>query len=227
MESKVTKALLFRLKAQIMQFCLQIAIFFVHLSDENALKQLPMKRFWYTVALTIALGFTCCACGGKGSKTSSLTEQTNELSAAPSELETDTIDEDDGDPNIKAASPSRMRMVVDGQGNVVGRYVSANETTYTVSVQDDIEVPMTENSVVTFSAKNGQGVVFTRRTNVNVRTQPSLEAPAFIQISCPKGETPKTYPCLGKTQGWYKILIKGKEGYVRHDLVEWDGMDTF
>ena len=118
-------------------------------------------------------------------------------------------------------------MVVDDQGNVVGRYVRTNETTYTVSVQDDAEVPIAGHTVVTYSAKNGQGVVFTHRTNVNVRTQPSLEAPAFIQISCQKGEMPKTYPCLGKTQGWYKILIKGKEGYVRHDLVEWDGMDTF
>ena len=186
-----------------------------------------MKRFWYAAALSFALGFACCACGGRGNNASSETEQTNELAPAPSELETDTIEEDDGDPNIKAASPDRMKMVVDSQGNVVGRYVCTNETTYTVSVQDDIEVPIAGNTVVTYSAKNGQGVVFTHRTNVNVRTQPSLEAPEFIQISCPKGEIPKTYPCFGKTQGWYKIQIKGKEGYVRHDLVEWDGMDTF
>jgi hypothetical protein len=32
---------------------------------------------------------------------------------------------------------------------------------------------------------------------------------------------------LGKVKEWYKIQIRGKEGYVRHDLVEWDGMDTF
>ena len=186
-----------------------------------------MKRFWYTATFAIALGLACCACGSKGNKTTTLTEQTNDLTATPLEMETDTIEEDDGDPNIKAASPSHMKMVVDDQGNVVGRYVRTNESTYTVSVQDDVEVPIAGHTVVTYSAKNGQGVVFTHRTNVNVRTQPSLEAPAFIQISCPKGEMPKTYPCLGKTQGWYKILIKGKEGYVRHDLVEWDGMDTF
>lgn len=186
-----------------------------------------MKRFWYAAALTIAIGFACCACGGKGDKTASKAEQTNDFSAFPSELETDTINADDGDPNIKAASPDRMKMVVDSQGNVVGRYVSTNETTYTVSVQDDTEVPIAGNTVVTYSAKNGQGIVYTQRTNVNVRTQPSLEAPAFTQISCPKGELPQTYPCLGKTQGWYKILVKGKEGYVRHDLVIWDGMDSF
>lgn len=187
-----------------------------------------MKRFWFTTMLAIALGVSCCACGGRGDKTvSSEPEQTNESAIVPQELETDTIEEDDGDPNIKAASPSHKKMVVDDQGNVVGRYVRTNETTYTVAVQDDVDVPIAGHTVVTYSAKNGQGVVFTYRTNVNVRTQPSLEAPAFTQISCPKGEMPKTYPCLGKTQGWYKILIKGKEGYVRHDLVIWDGMDTF
>ena len=42
------------------------------------------------------------------------------------------------------------------------------------------------------------------------------------------GCVPDTYPCLGKTKnGWYKILIDGKVGYVRGDLVVWDGMDTF
>lgn len=186
-----------------------------------------MKRLWYTAAFTIALGFACCACGGRGNKTATLTEQTNDLTTTPTEMEADTINEDDGDPNIKAASVDKMKMVIDNEGNVVGRYVRTNETTYTVSVQDDVEVPIEGHKVVVFSAKNGQGVIFTHRTNVNVRTQPSLEAPAFIQISCPKGEVPQTYPCLGKTQGWYKILIKGKEGYVRHDLVEWDGMPSF
>lgn len=186
-----------------------------------------MKRFWFTTVLAIALGVSCCACGGRGGKTvSAEPEQTDKSALVPQEEE-DTFEEDDGDPNIKAASSSHMKMVVDAQGNVVGRYVCTNETTYTVVVQDDVDVPIAGHTVVTYSAKNGQGVVFTHRTNVNVRTQPSLEAPAFTQISCPKGEMPKTYPCLGKTQGWYKILIKGKEGYVRHDLVEWDGMDTF
>lgn len=187
-----------------------------------------MKRFWFTTVLAIALGVVCCACGGRGGKTVPLEpEQTNESAIVSQELENDTIEEDDGDPSIKAASPSHKKMVVDDQGNVVGRYVRTNETTYTVSVQDDVDVPIAGHTVVTYSAKNGQGVVFTYRTNVNVRTQPSLEAPAFTQISCPKGGMPKAYPCLGKTQGWYKILIKGKEGYVRHDLVVWDGMATF
>jgi hypothetical protein len=80
---------------------------------------------------------------------------------------------------------------------------------------------------VTYSAKNGQGIVYTHRTHVNIRTQPDLKSPVITQISTPEGELPQTYPCLGKTQGWYKIRVKGAVGFVRHDLVEWDGIDTF
>ena len=82
-------------------------------------------------------------------------------------------------------------------------------------------------SSIVYSAKNGQGVIYTHRTHVNIRTQPNLESPVITQISYNKGETIQTYPCLGKTQGWYKIRVNGKVGYVRHDLVEWDGIDTF
>ena len=35
-----------------------------------------------------------------------------------------------------------MKMVVDKHGEVVGRYVKTNKTTYTVGVQDDGEVPI-------------------------------------------------------------------------------------
>ncbi len=38
---------------------------------------------------------------------------------------------------------------------------------------------------------------------------------------------PETFPCLGKVNGWYKIRINGKVGYVREDLAEWDGICTF
>ena len=151
-----------------------------------------------------------------------------EFEATTDELENDSIvDEDDGDPNIKAASVDHMKMVIDSHGNVVGRYVRTNQTSYTVSVQDDLEVPKIGHKIVTYSAKNGQGIVYTHRTHVNIRTQPDLKSPVITQISTPEGELPQTYPCLGKTQGWYKIRVKGAVGFVRHDLVEWDGIDTF
>ena len=184
-----------------------------------------MKRFWYAAAIAIALGIVCNSCGGKGSKTPTpsetvLTEET--------EMEANTIEEEDeGDPNIKAASVDHMKMVIDSRGNVVGRYVRTNQTSYTVSVQDDVEVPKLGHKIVEYSAKNGQGIVYTLRTNVNVRTQPDLKSSIICQITTKAGEMPQTYPCLGKTQGWYKIRIRGTQGYVRHDLVIWDGMDTF
>ena len=185
-----------------------------------------MKRFWYATALAIALGTMCYSCGGKDSKTPTLTE--TELTDENTEMETDTItDVDDGDPNIKAASVDHMKMVIDSRGNVVGKYVRTNQTSYTVTAQDDVEVPKLGHKIVEYSARNGQGVVYTLRTNVNVRTQPDLKSPIICQITTKAGEVPQTYPCLGKAQGWYKIRIRGTEGYVRHDLVIWDGMDTF
>ena len=192
-----------------------------------------MNRFWYAAALTIALGFACSSCGGKNNNNETSTHpdtlQTAGVAITPIEMAPDTIkeEEDDGDPKIKAASVDHMDMVIDSRGNVAGRYVRTNQTSYTVLVQDDIEVPKIGHKIVTYSAKNGQGVVFTRRTHVNVRTQPNLESPVITQISYNKGEMIQTYPCLGKTQGWYKIRVNGKVGYVRHDLVEWDGIDTF
>ena len=180
----------------------------------------------------IALGWTCCSCGGKNNSNENTAPSETELAdvsdADIAETETDIYDEEaDGDPKIKAASVDHMKMVIDSRGNVAGRYVRTNQTSYTVSVQDDVEVPKIGHKIVTYSAKNGQGVVYTRRTHVNVRTQPDLKSPVITQISYEQGQSPKTYPCLGKTQGWYKIRVKGSVGYVRHDLVEWDGMDTF
>ena len=191
-----------------------------------------MKRYWYVAALAMGLGFVCCSCGGKGNKNDNATSTEMELiegfDTDLTETETDTYDaEADGDPKIKAASVDHMKMVIDSKGNVVGRYVRTNQTSYTVSVQDDVEVPKIGHKIVTYSAKNGQGVIYTHRTHVNIRTQPTLESPVITQISYDKNKAPETYPCLGKTRGWYKIRVKGKVGYVRHDLVEWDGMDTF
>ncbi len=186
-----------------------------------------MRRHFYIASLAIALCMTAFSCGNSGN--TSLAPADNSLTNS---IDTTTTinaeEEDDGDPNIKAASVDKMNMVVDENGNVVGRYVRTNEDTYTVSVQDDVEVPIAGHEVVTFSAKNGQGVVYTRRTYVNVRVEPDLNSPVLKQISYNKNNgVPETYPCLGKTKGWYKISIKGKVGYVRHDLMEWDGMDTF
>ncbi len=126
-------------------------------------------------------------------------------------------------------SAQSMKMVVDNKGNVVGRYVKTNATTYTVDVQDYGEVPKAGNRVVTYSATAGQGIVYrnqVRRGNINVRKGPSTSHTVIGKIRETDG-VPDTYPCLGKVNGWYKIRFNGKIGYVREDMVDWDGMDTF
>lgn len=128
-----------------------------------------------------------------------------------------------------AAGAQSMKMVVDSKGEVVGRYVKTNATTYTVSVQDDYDVPKAGKRVVTYSAAVGQGIVYRnqeRTGNTNVRKSPSLKAAVVTQIPEFDG-VPDCYPCLGKKNGWYKIRIDGKVGYVRQDMAEWDGMCTF
>ena len=87
-----------------------------------------------------------------------------------------------------------MKMVVDDKGDVVGRLVKINETTYTVSVQDDYDVPKEGNKVVTFQADKGQGIVYPKNNgNINVRKAPSVKSPVVAKIpflkTCP---TPTT-----------------------------------
>lgn len=125
-----------------------------------------------------------------------------------------------------------MKMVVDSRGNVVGRYVRTNKTTYTVDVQDSYNVPKKGNRVVTFSAAKGQGVVYYDQShtgNLNVRKSPSTNSPVVTQITDPAsiGCVPDCFDCLGKVNGWYKVRVNGRLGYVRGDLLEWDGMCTF
>lgn len=185
-----------------------------------------MKRHLYAVMLLLGLSITAFSCGGRGNTSDDSTtpvEPTDTIEAST----TNALPNNTEIPTVEAASVDNMKMVLDNQGNLVGRYVSSNENTYTVSVQDDFEVPKDGHRIVEFSAANKQGVIYTRRTHVNIRKSPSLTAPIVTQISYEKGTVPETYPCLGKSDEWYKIRVKDKVGYVRHDLVEWDGMDSF
>lgn len=135
---------------------------------------------------------------------------------------------------VAMANAQSMKMVVNSKGEPVGRYISTNETTstYTVGIQDNCEIPQEGYRVVTFSAKNGQGVVYrdqSRTGNFNVRKAPSIKARVIAKIpdTTAMGYVPEAYPCLGKVNGWYKIRINGKVGYVRDYLMVWDGMSTF
>lgn len=185
-----------------------------------------MKKTAYAALLLLGLSMIAYSCGNKNaSKAASEATDTAVVAAAdtltPQATPNNTVEA------VKPASVDSMKMVLDNRGNVVGRYIRTNDNTYTVAVQDDYDVPKSGNKIVTFSAQNGQGILYTRRTHVNIRKEPTTESPVLTQITFVKGRVPETYPCLGKVNGWYKIRVKGKVGYVRQDLVEWDGMDTF
>lgn len=128
--------------------------------------------------------------------------------------------------NLSAQS---MKVVVSGEGEVLGRWVKTNATTYSVCVQDDYDVPKAGNHVEVFSAEKGQGIVYRhpdRVGNINVRKGPSTKTAVIAKI--PDFEDlPEPYDCLGKVNGWYKINIDGKIGYVRADLMVWDAICTF
>ena len=129
-----------------------------------------------------------------------------------------------------AVSAQSMKMVVDSNGEVVGRLIKVNKNTYTVGVQDDYDVPKKGNHIETFSAAKGQGVVFRkseRTGNINIRKSPDIKSAVVGKIPDTE-DIPDVYDCLGKVNNWYKIMFdKNKVGYVRDDMVEWDGMCTF
>ncbi len=117
------------------------------------------------------------------------------------------------------------KVVVDTNGEFVGKYIRTNATTYTVGIQDYFDVPKKGHKVVVYSAEAGQGYVAPKGDgNVNVRSTPSTSGKKIGSLSGPNGGIPEEAPCLGKTNGWYKIQYGNKIGYVRADLMGWDPM---
>ena len=126
------------------------------------------------------------------------------------------------------AQQNSMKVVVSNDGTLVGRYVRQTATTYIANPVDwEEEVPKKGYRVEIWTPEKGKGHVGRRgdvNGNINVRKGPSVKTPVITQITEADGE--KDYPdCffvfLGKVNGWYKIRIKGKVGYVRQDLVDW------
>ncbi len=191
-------------------------------------KQKDMRKT--SIACLLMLAWGMMACGGRNSNETEIPPATNSgTDTIVQHIETPATDlpYDKNATTVKAASTDTMLMVLDYMGRVVGRYVRTNETSYTVCVKDEYEVPKDGREVVMFRAVDGKGILYTRRTNVIIRQQPTTASDVMTMISTPKGNIPETYPCLGKSGDWYKIIVKGKEGYVRQDLVIWDGMSSF
>lgn len=125
------------------------------------------------------------------------------------------------------AGAQSMKVVVDSAGIAVGRYVRANDSTYTVGVQDIFDVPKAGLRVVKYRAKDGRGVVWCKVPgSVSVYDRPSDNAAVIGHLVSEEGYVPDTYPCLGKHRGWYKVRVNGLTGYVRASQVFWDALDT-
>ena len=123
---------------------------------------------------------------------------------------------------------NRMKVVVSNDGMLVGKYVRQTDTTYVANPLDWEEVvPKKGYRVEVWTPEKGKGFVVRRdgvKGNINVRKGPSTQTAIVATIT--EADGLKDYPdnafdCLGKSNEWYKIKIKGKVGYVRQDLVEW------
>lgn len=115
------------------------------------------------------------------------------------------------------------KVIVDSRGNVVGSYVRSTANSYVGSAQDDFTVPKTGYKVVTYSAESGQGVLTCKNPGVvNVRSIPSTSGDIVARMVYEEGNLPDCYDCLGKQNGWYKVRVGNRVGYVRQDLVTWD-----
>lgn len=123
-----------------------------------------------------------------------------------------------------AASAQSIQVVVDSRGNCIGRYEGTQGNKYIVGGQDDLTVPKAGHKVVTYSAAAGQGSVSYKygvKGNVKVYSKPSTSSSVVASIVDPDGDYPEEYPCLGKVNGWYKVKVDGKVGYVKESLVDW------
>ena len=128
-----------------------------------------------------------------------------------------------------AANAQSVKVVVNSKtGEVVGRYVRTNANYYIVEMQDEARVPKAGHKVVTYSAANGNGILYCKDWGaVNIRQLPNTSSPVIGKAIYEKGYVPETYPCLGLSNGWYKTEIGGRIGYVKANFMIWDVMDSF
>lgn len=125
----------------------------------------------------------------------------------------------------------QVEFVVSDDGDIFseGEYLFTDGDHYIVMMQDYLRVPIAGHRKVTYSAENGQGFIYTYQADVKIRESPSTNSAvvAVMPISEEMEETEdcKCFPCLGKIDGWYKISINGKVGYVKEDMAIWSCME--
>lgn len=126
------------------------------------------------------------------------------------------------------ANASSMKVVILPDGTVA-RYVSEDENSYTANIQDTFSVPKDGVRVETWSAANGQGVVFPKAPgSLQLLCEPYPAAEVKCEIIYEEGECPSSYGCLGLKDGWYEInLGENGCGFIHARFMDWDAIDTF
>lgn len=126
------------------------------------------------------------------------------------------------------SNATRIKVAILSDGTVA-RYVSEDDDTYTVDIQDSFTVRKADASVETWSAAEGKGVVYMKAPGmVQVLYEPDLMAGVKCDLTYEEGECPCTYPCRGLKDGWYEIeLWEGESGYIQAQYMNWDAIDTF
>ena len=123
-------------------------------------------------------------------------------------------------------SAQSAKVVIEKETGMVSLYLGESGTQYHAEAQDDFWIPKSKAVLRTYSAANGQGVVFPNDFGtVNVRKRPDKRSKIVGKLVHEEGMYPDSAPCLGKVDGWYKVkLSNGEKGYVRCDLVNWSAI---
>lgn len=126
------------------------------------------------------------------------------------------------------SNATQMKVVILPDGTVA-RYVSEDEDTYTVNIQDSFTVKKEDTSVEIWSAKEGKGIVYMKTPGmVQVLYEPDPTAGVKCDIIYEEGMCPDTYKCMGLDDGWYEISLgEGGSGFIQAHLMNWDAIDTF
>ena len=124
------------------------------------------------------------------------------------------------------AQENRAKVVVDKDGGILGHFVRETADAY-IANPLDWEVTCLKSDgcrVEVWTPEQGKGIVCRkaeRSGNINVRQRPDLKSAVVAKIPDNFDYPDCLYDCLGKENGWYKIKIDGKVGYVREDMVDW------
>lgn len=136
-----------------------------------------------------------------------------------------------GKPEVTGINDQRnvARVVIDENTHeVLGRYVSETETEYVIAVQDEVAVPKQGKVVTCFCAVEGKGVVYQNELGVvKVRKKANNVSKVIATIQCQQGEMPECYTCNGFSDGFYRITIDGKEGFVSAHKIAWNSICSF